>query len=254
MMQPVLAWGAMPSRGVKFFYQYHYGGQITTIPEEALLVIGKQGHVLMGNYVIFYWIVEKTMGKILEARFQYYGHPYLMMLAEVTCSLVVGKGYAQAYKLSVDDIDQALHTGIRPKWMDDYLPLYHMILDALDMAVEQCMAIPTEGEFRELVLPSYQGDPYAPEEWEAMPSEERLSIIQDIIKEKIAPYIALDGGGVYVKAITGNEITISYMGSCSHCFSAIGSTLDTIGQLLRSCVYSELLVRVDEQSLSYPSD
>lgn len=255
VFQPVSFWAMIPPKALRKFYKPEYGGRITEeeVPNHATLVIGKQGHMVMGNILVFYWVVDQTNGTLIDTKFQYFGHPYLCMLAETTCSLLIGKTYAQAYKFSVNDIDQELRTA--SYFSEQHLSLYHMVIDAIDTAIEQCMHIPTaDGTTltKELFLPLQAEDanPFSTEQWEKLSPQERLLAIRTTTETKIAPYVALDGGGVSIDQLEGNEVTISYSGNCTSCYSAIGGTLRSIEQCLRAYVYSDLHVKVSPSSLS----
>ena len=60
------------------------------------------------------------------------------------------------------------------------------------------------------------------------------------------PYIALDAGGVEViNLLEDKEVIIAYQGSCTSCYSAIGTTLSYIQQVLRAKVHPSLVVVPD---------
>ncbi|WP_201456385.1 NifU family protein [Chlamydia sp. 17-3921] len=258
--QPIASWATFSTKVMKKLLKPYCSGKFSEEDAEAKdahLAIGKQGHRLMGNCVIFYWLIDKGNGKVLDAKFQYFGNPYLIPLAEVTCNLVIGKSYAQAYKISIDDIDGELRSHPeKPALPEDSLPLYHFIIDALDIAIEQCLEIPLEDG------PSFLGEtpafpgmedatPYGKEAWEALDIEKKLQILRTTTDEKISPYVALDGGAVTIETLEENVVTIAYAGNCSGCPSSIGTTLNSIGQLLRAYVYAELQIKVQEESLSF---
>ncbi|AFS21036.1 MULTISPECIES: NifU family protein [Chlamydia] len=258
--QPVASWANVSPKVMKKFHKFYCEGTFSAEDAEskgAHLIIGSQGHRLMGNYVIFYWLIDKVNGKIIDAKFQYFGHPFLLVLAETTCNLVTGKTYAQAYNLTVNSIDIELRSHPdKPALPENSSSLYHCIIDALDIAAEQCMEIPLEDgslPLKESFLPSEIEDanPYTKEAWEALSIESRLHALRTITEDKISPYVALDGGSVLIEKLEENVVTIAYAGNCSGCFSAIGSTLNSIGQLLRAYVYSELQIKVNEASLDF---
>ncbi|MBX6680118.1 iron-sulfur cluster assembly scaffold protein [Chlamydia gallinacea] len=258
--QPIALWAHVSPKVIKTFYKFYCSGTFSSEDAEiknTQLIIGHQGHRLMGNLVIFYWLVDKTNGKIVDAKFQYFGHPFLLVLAETTCNLVTGKTYAQAYDLSVNAIDKELriHPDI-PALPEHYTPLYHCIIDALDSAAQQCIDTAIEDGSPPLndALRSHNFEdahPYTQEAWEALSLEAKLQALRSLTEEKISPYIALDSGSVTIEHLEGNIVTIAYAGNCSGCFSAIGSTLNSIGELLRAYVYSELQIKVNEESLNF---
>lgn len=254
---PFPLWGSFPARSLRFFFQPKHGGALShdQEDEEIQLVIGKQGHLLMGNTLLFYWLVDKTNGIIREAKFQYFGHPYLLVLAETTCSLVIGKTFAEAYKITINDLDQEVRGHAHPSiFLEDLSPLYHLVIDALDIAIEQCVDIPVNDSpfpFKDALSQLSEGNPYSTEEWGALSHDEQLSALNTMMKEKIAPLVAVDSGDVRIVHFEGLTVTIAYSGNCSSCLSSVGSTLNSIGQLFRAHVYPLLEIKVDEQSLLF---
>lgn len=260
--QPIASWAHISPKVIKTFHKFYCGGCFSEEDAEAkgaLLVTGSQGHRLMGNMVTFYWLIDQTNGVILDAKFQYFGHPFLLVLAETACNLLVGETYAYAYRITVTMLDQALRTQAdRPALPDTCTPLYHCIIDALDNTAQHCTHLPLqEGSpslpLRDVTFPEDTGDahPHTKEMWEALSLEERLHALRTIIKEKIAPYVALDGGEVQITKLEENTVTIAYAGNCSGCISSVGSTLNSIGHLLRTYVYGDLHVTVDASSLHF---
>lgn len=60
------------------------------------------------------------------------------------------------------------------------------------------------------------------------------------------PYIALDAGGIEViNLIEDKQVIIAYQGSCTSCYSSIGTTLSYIQQTLRAKVHPDLVVIPD---------
>ena len=60
------------------------------------------------------------------------------------------------------------------------------------------------------------------------------------------PYIALDAGGVEVlNLVDDHQVLIAYQGSCTSCYSAVGTTLSYIQQVLRNKVHPSLVVVPD---------
>ncbi|MBQ8498785.1 iron-sulfur cluster assembly scaffold protein [Chlamydia sp.] len=254
---PFPLWGSFPPKSLRFFFQPKHGGSLSQDQEneQMQVVIQKQGHLLMGNTLLFYWLVDKTNGIIHEAKFQYFGHPYLLVLAEAVCSLVIGKTFAAAYKITIDDLDQEIR-GRAPSaiFLEDLSPLYHLVMDVLDMAVEQCIDIPVDDgpfPFKDALLHLHDGQPYSKEAWENLSYDEQLAALNTMMKEKIVPLVTMDEGDVRIVHFEGLAVTISYSGNCSSCLSAVGSTLNSIGQLFRAHVYPLLEIKVDEQSLLF---
>lgn len=63
--------------------------------------------------------------------------------------------------------------------------------------------------------------------------DERFQQIREVISTRIAPALAMDGGGLEVLGLDGHVLTIRYQGACGSCPSAAAGTLRGIEHLLR---------------------
>jgi len=63
--------------------------------------------------------------------------------------------------------------------------------------------------------------------------DELLSKINDILNQRVRPYLASDGGGLQVLGVEGNKVMIRYQGACGSCPSSISGTLAAIEGLLK---------------------
>jgi NFU1 iron-sulfur cluster scaffold homolog, mitochondrial len=75
-----------------------------------------------------------------------------------------------------------------------------------------------------------------PEEKEAVINEtedELLLRINEILNQRVRPYLASDGGGLEVLGVEGNKVMIRYQGACGSCPSSISGTLAAIEGLLK---------------------
>lgn len=253
----------IPRKALEIFHRFHHAGILTEEDAEqrhAYLITGRQGHYLIGNCVILYWLVEKQSGKILDAKFQYFGHPYLLILAEISCSLVRDKPCSEGLQLSFEDLDRSLHSSATSfPVLPESEPLYHMILDAIDGLADECKQlslISQETPFTEnnpIAFPNaLEISPHTTEEWERLSLEQRTMIIKQFVANHIEPFVAIDGGQVCIEHLSPQHlVTIAYSGNCSSCFSSLGSTLNSISQLLKTHVYAELQVKVNEASLNF---
>lgn len=251
---------SLPRKALETFHRYRHAGVLTEQDGEqqhAYLVIGKQGHYLIGNCVILYWLVDKQSGKVLDAKFQYFGHPHLLILAETSCSIVIGKPCSEALQLSFEELDRTLQSSPTTfSALPHSEPLYHMVLDAIDALTDECKSLsllPQEelAPSNQMSFPSIDKQAYAKEAWDLYSLDQRVSIIKSFIEEHIAPFVAMDGGQVIVEHLDEHHVvTIAYSGNCSSCFSSLGSTLNSISQLLRTHIYAELRVKVNESSLN----
>ena len=75
-----------------------------------------------------------------------------------------------------------------------------------------------------------------PEEKEVLVNEnedELLQKINEILNQRVRPYLASDGGGLEVLGVDGNKVMIRYQGACGSCPSSISGTLAAIEGLLK---------------------
>ena len=75
-----------------------------------------------------------------------------------------------------------------------------------------------------------------PEEKEVVITEnedELLQKINEILNQRVRPYLASDGGGLEVLGVDGNKVMIRYQGACGSCPSSISGTLAAIEGLLK---------------------
>ena len=75
-----------------------------------------------------------------------------------------------------------------------------------------------------------------------MSDDPRLVRINEILDEKIRPYLASDGGWLEVLSLEENRLTIRYQGACGSCPSSLTGTLMGIEGLLRQEIDPEIEV------------
>lgn len=208
------------------------------------LASGTSGKIASGNKVTLYWLVDTNDGIILDARFQAYGDSAFLGACEVLSELVVGKNYAQAMRLQLQDIDQH----VRDMQEKEAFPQetwghITLALDALYDAAGECSHIPLPvaytlppGQTIEVREGGWPG-------WDTLTNEEQKKIIEHVLDQDVRPYIAMDAGGVdLIDLVEGKQVIISYTGACMTCFSANGTTLSYIQHVLRSHVHPDLVV------------
>ena len=213
------------------------------------LAAASEGSLENGNLINMYWLVDPDDGIIVDARFQVYGQSALIGAAEVACELMIGKNYDQARRISTDLID----TQVRDRadvaaFPKETSPHLNLVLEVIDKAEEVCMDIPLAMNYvappmphnlNEIVEGGYPG-------WENLSKIQKIALIEEVIARDIRPYIELDAGGVQVlDFINDNEVHIAYQGSCTSCFSATGTTLSYIQQILRGKIHPSLTVIPD---------
>jgi len=213
------------------------------------LAEGQDGTPSDGNAVKFYWLVDKDDGIIVDAKFQVYGQSALIGAAETACELIVGKNYDQARRISTTLIDK--HVRDRPDtqaFPNETHPHLNLVLQAIDVAADQCTDIPFADNYVTAPVPMDIGEviPGGYPGWLELPIKKKIAVIEQVLDQDVRPYIALDAGGVSVlNLLNDKELIIAYQGSCTSCYSSIGTTLSYIQQVLRAKVHPELVVVPD---------
>jgi len=62
----------------------------------------------------------------------------------------------------------------------------------------------------------------------------KLSLITDLIDERVRPYLQGDGGDLYVVQLEDNLLKVHYQGACGSCPSSLSATLTGIEGLVQS--------------------
>src|SRR5215208_6119528 len=75
-----------------------------------------------------------------------------------------------------------------------------------------------------------------------MSDDPRLARINEILDEKIRPYLASDGGWLEVLSLEDKTLTIRYQGACGSCPSSLTGTLMGIESLIRQEIDPEIEV------------
>jgi Fe-S cluster biogenesis protein NfuA len=75
-----------------------------------------------------------------------------------------------------------------------------------------------------------------------MSDDPRLLRINEILDERIRPYLAADGGWLEIAGLKDNTLTIRYQGACGSCPSSITGTLTAIEGMLQQEIDPELQV------------
>lgn len=210
------------------------------------LAEGAEGNLSDGNAVILYWLVDKDDGIIVDAKFQAYGQSVLIGAAEAACELLIGKNYEQARRISADLLDKHLRDRSDvPAFPKETYPHLNLILGAIDLAADQCTDIPFADTYVSTPIPADMGEvlPGGYPGWLELPLKKKLAVIEQVLDQDIRPYIALDAGGVSVlNLLNDKELVIAYQGSCTSCYSSIGTTLSYIQQVIRAKVHPDITV------------
>jgi NifU-like protein len=207
---------------------------------------GSEGSVEDGNIIRFYWLVDKDDGIIVDAKFQVFGQSALIGAAEAACELLIGKNYLQAQRISAELIDKHMRDkSEEPAFPRETYPHLNLILAAIDVCAEQCQDLPVADTYLSTPIPAGMADviPGGYPGWKEMALKKKLAVIEEVLDQDIRPYIALDAGGVVVlNLIDDKELIIAYQGSCTSCYSSVGTTLSYIQQVLRAKVHPDIIV------------
>lgn len=216
---------------------------------DVRLVEGIEGTIENGNCVHFYWLVDKDDGILIDVRFQAYGNSALIGAAQAATELMLGKNYDQAKRITSDLLDKELQDKDgQAAFPKETYPHLNLILGAIDHACSFCTDLPLPDLYVSTPSPRDLGDVVEGgiPGWIEMPLKKKLAIIEDVLDREIRPYIALDAGGVEViNLLHDKEVVIVYQGSCTSCYSSVGTTLTFIQQMLRAKVHPEIIVTPD---------
>ncbi len=208
-----------------------------------------EGRIEEGNAIRFYWLVDKDDGIIVDVKFQVFGQAALIGASEVASELLIGKNYDQAKRLSADLIDKQVRDRPDvPAFPKETYPLLNLILGAIESCSDQCTDLPLASNYVVSPVPSEIGEviPGGYPGWKELTLKKKLAVIEEILDRDIRPYIALDAGGVTVlNLIEDKELVIAYQGSCTSCYSSIGTTLSYIQQVIRAKVNQDIVVVPD---------
>lgn len=210
------------------------------------LVIKDAGSVEEGNYLQLYWLVDKDDGAIVDVRFQVYGQSVLTGAAQGAAELLIGKNYDQAKRITADLIDKQLRDKENePAFPKESHPHLELVIAAISKASAACTDLPLPQTYVAPPVPRDLGEVSEYPGWKELPLKKKLAVIEGVLDRDIRPYIALDAGGIEVINLEENKVTIVYQGSCTSCYSSIGTTLSFIQQMLRTKVHPEIVVIPD---------
>ncbi|MZH41184.1 MAG: NifU family protein [Nitrospinae bacterium] len=79
--------------------------------------------------------------------------------------------------------------------------------------------------------------------FEKLNDEKKLQGIEMVLNRSIRSNLAADGGGVELKGIRGDEVSIHYQGACGSCPTSTSGTLQYIQTQLRQQLHPKLTVK-----------
>jgi len=210
--------------------------------KEMFLAKGKDFEKQSENAVVISLLVDKEDGVVADAKFQAYGDSALIGAADTLCELVLRKNHLQAAQISAADIEKKV--GAFPGHCQGHL---NLVMTALYDALEKCRHLTVQTPLT-AELPTSDG-PHP--DWENLGREQKIDLIKKVIESEIEPYVSMDAGGVTVKGLEGDQVVLVYAGNCTSCYSAIGSTLSAIENILKAKLYPELTAIADPASLNF---
>ncbi len=209
------------------------------------VVIGEEGSHEEKQHVKIYIVVDEQDGVIADMKYQLFGSAVMVATLEALVELSLRKNYMQASRLTYEFIDRHLRDHFdQPGIPIECFSQVNFILSAFYQALDACQEIPIAQD---------QTPPPNPIDHESaiehrypnfleLTQDEKMHVVEEVVKQDIRPYVQLDEGNVIIKKIDGYKITIVYQGSCTSCFSATGSTLNAIQQILRAKINPHITV------------
>lgn len=208
------------------------------------LIIADEGSSNEGNFFTFYWWVDEKNGLIVNVRYRVFGTTVLIGALEAVSRLIIEKNYIQAERIEIGLIQAQW----KEKFPTEAYPYIDLVISGVKAAASQCADIVSVG----VISPVYseEGTDTVYEEWDTLTLQEKLLVIERVIKERITPYLQLDEGGVRViELLEENKVIIAYEGACTSCYASQGATLQSIQHILQTCIHPTLVVIPDTSFL-----
>ena len=89
----------------------------------------------------------------------------------------------------------------------------------------------------------YTANP-CPSKGESQEKDPKLILIEQILDERVIPYLKSHGGGLDIIELKNNVLYVSYVGACGGCPASISGTLAGIQSLLQSEIDPKIQVRL----------
>lgn len=81
------------------------------------------------------------------------------------------------------------------------------------------------------------------ENFPALSETDKLQAVEMVLDRSIRANLARDGGGVELKGISGDEVSIQYQGACTSCSTSSAGTLKYIQEQLKQQLHPSLKVK-----------
>ncbi len=204
---------------------------------------GREGLAVDGNEILLTWLVDPLDGMIVDAKFQAFGHSALLIAAQAACELLVGKNYDQAKRLSAELIDKHVRDHVDEEaFPEETRPHLNLVIAAIEAACEQCLGLPLPATYATPLPREVSGEAGYPG-WQELSKEEKIQVLEKVLDEEVRPYVEMDAGGVEILDLNEkSELLIAYQGACTSCFSSIGTTLNSIQQIIQTKIDSTIKV------------
>lgn len=201
------------------------------------------------NQIVLYLLVDESDGMIVDTKFQAFGSLTLLSAGEILCLLIVGKKVSQARRISAEWIEKELRDSNEFPFPEYEKGDLNLIIECLESALDTCKNMDLKEDWT-TPIPAMSGEIETYPNWAYLSKEIQKEIIQKVLDQEILPYVKLDGGGIeLIDILDSREIIISYQGNCTSCFSAVGTTLASIQQLLQTKIHPSLEVIPQNVSL-----
>ncbi len=226
----------------------HYSKKIRDIlhhPQYEGKLFAKEGFFLaigtekiLEQEITLYWLVDEEDGVIADVKFEVFGSTLLTVTLEAASALTLRKNYDQASRISA-----GLLEGYLSPFPKEGAPYLNATLSAIDNAVKQCQHIPFGSEYEVTPIAFEEKEEVTLPHWQELSLQDKLVVLEEVISKEIRPYIELDAGGVEVVDILNDwEVVIAYQGACTSCYSAMGSTLGAIQEILKKRIHFQIFV------------
>lgn len=217
-------------------------------PPEMRWVMGESsGHAI---WCKIYIVIDTSDGIIVDAKFQTFAPPLVIGLMETLCSLLMRKNYRQAMHIGEEFLQNSLRDSSTappfPAKEKVYLPV---IFDSVRRALELCTDIELSNEEISSPISTTVEPGEIHTEFLEYSDLKKRSVVEAVIEKEVNPFIALDEGAIEIISIKGSSVTIRYLGSCTSCPAATGSTLHAIESILRQKVHPTIQVIPDLSAL-----
>ncbi|PCI76205.1 hypothetical protein COB21_04665 [Candidatus Aerophobetes bacterium] len=209
-----------------------------------------------GVQATLFVVIDQEDGSVVDVSYIASGPTYLIGALESIVDLSLGNSLGQMANIGAQKIDVEMRDF-------SHVPAFASEGDAwINFALEMVEGICLQcAKYVEMDPASFVDVPQTPVgemnlervknfSWDKASQEERLSVINKVLKTDVRPYIQMDEGDIEVASLEGEKLTVRYQGACVSCPSSIGGTLSAISNILQKRIFESLEVTVDMESLN----